>query len=83
MCEVMETAGNADFPSFRDDTRAPDAAQRLFDGAPQSRGPYRQKALCEYGSGAAAQRYAPHRVRDARVSCGRLAEDQSGKDWPA
>ncbi|OKO83637.1 hypothetical protein AC630_10820 [Bradyrhizobium sp. AS23.2] len=66
------------FPHFGT-ARAPDAAQRLFDGALQSRGPRFQPCLRPMGPGSAEQRRsvsktrvnalldALHRVRDTRV----------------
>src|SRR4051812_5999366 len=48
-------------------SRAPDAAQRLLDGALQSRGPCSSECYGLLGPGSAPHRFALRRVRDTRV----------------
>ena len=47
-------------------SRAPDAAQRFFNGALQSRGPCSLRFLVALGPGSAQQRCTLQRVRDTR-----------------
>jgi len=52
--------------SFITRSRAPDAAQRFFNGALQSRGPCSLRFLAALGPGSAQQRCTLQRVRDTR-----------------
>jgi hypothetical protein len=47
-------------------SRAPDAAQRYFSGALQSRDPCNSERRGLLGPGSAERRCVPHRVRDTR-----------------